>query len=119
MKPGRNDPCPCGSGRKYKSCCLGRDAAKAVRGRQVAPAPGAIDARQLVAMFHVGRHPELESLLRVLIERAPHSGFLWGLFGATMQAQGKDGLPALQRATTLSPDDFDAQAALGLSLIHI
>jgi hypothetical protein len=21
-KPGRNDPCPCGSGRKYKRCCL-------------------------------------------------------------------------------------------------
>ena len=20
-KPGRNDPCPCGSGRKYKACC--------------------------------------------------------------------------------------------------
>jgi hypothetical protein len=20
--PGRNDPCPCGSGRKYKHCCL-------------------------------------------------------------------------------------------------
>ena len=20
--PGRNDPCPCGSGRKYKRCCL-------------------------------------------------------------------------------------------------
>ena len=20
-KPGRNDPCPCGSGRKYKNCC--------------------------------------------------------------------------------------------------
>lgn len=20
-KPGRNDPCPCGSGRKYKHCC--------------------------------------------------------------------------------------------------
>ena len=20
-KPGRNDPCPCGSGRKYKKCC--------------------------------------------------------------------------------------------------
>lgn len=26
MKPaGRNDPCPCGSGLKYKRCCLGRD----------------------------------------------------------------------------------------------
>ena len=22
----RNDPCPCGSGRKYKRCCLGRAA---------------------------------------------------------------------------------------------
>jgi hypothetical protein len=21
-KPGRNDPCPCGSGKKYKNCCL-------------------------------------------------------------------------------------------------
>ena len=21
MKPGRNDPCPCGSGKKYKHCC--------------------------------------------------------------------------------------------------
>ena len=20
--PGRNEPCPCGSGRKYKKCCL-------------------------------------------------------------------------------------------------
>ncbi|WP_250243489.1 SEC-C metal-binding domain-containing protein, partial [Escherichia coli] len=20
--PGRNDPCPCGSGKKFKKCCL-------------------------------------------------------------------------------------------------
>ena len=24
-KVGRNDPCPCGSGRKYKKCCLSKD----------------------------------------------------------------------------------------------
>ena len=24
-KPGRNDSCPCGSGRKFKKCCLGKD----------------------------------------------------------------------------------------------
>lgn len=23
-KTGRNDPCPCGSGRKYKKCCMGK-----------------------------------------------------------------------------------------------
>ena len=25
QKVGRNDPCPCGSGKKYKKCCLGKD----------------------------------------------------------------------------------------------
>jgi uncharacterized protein YecA (UPF0149 family) len=24
MKIGRNDPCPCGSGKKFKRCCLSR-----------------------------------------------------------------------------------------------
>jgi hypothetical protein len=24
-RPGRNDPCPCGSGKKYKRCCLGSE----------------------------------------------------------------------------------------------
>lgn len=27
MKPGRNDPCPCGSGKKYKHCCLAKSEA--------------------------------------------------------------------------------------------
>ncbi|MBS2031007.1 MAG: SEC-C domain-containing protein [Deltaproteobacteria bacterium] len=26
-KPGRNDPCPCGSGAKFKKCCEGKAAA--------------------------------------------------------------------------------------------
>ena len=24
LKVGRNDPCPCGSGKKYKQCCLSK-----------------------------------------------------------------------------------------------
>jgi uncharacterized protein YecA (UPF0149 family) len=28
-EPGRNDPCPCGSGKKYKQCCI--DKAKVTR----------------------------------------------------------------------------------------
>jgi len=27
-KIGRNDPCPCGSGKKYKNCCMGKDGQK-------------------------------------------------------------------------------------------
>ncbi len=30
-EPGRNDPCPCGSGRKYKQCCAEKDRALAAR----------------------------------------------------------------------------------------
>ena len=26
---GRNDPCPCGSGKKFKHCCLGKESSKA------------------------------------------------------------------------------------------
>jgi tetratricopeptide (TPR) repeat protein len=39
-KTGRNDPCPCGSGKKYKHCCLERD-----RAVELAPA-----VRQRVAL---------------------------------------------------------------------
>ncbi len=37
-RPGRNDPCPCGSGKKYKHCCLpyeGRESVALPRGRVV------------------------------------------------------------------------------------
>ncbi len=40
MKTGRNDPCPCGSGKKYKKCCLARDQeAAATRAAEIAAAP--------------------------------------------------------------------------------
>jgi len=31
VKPGRNDPCPCGSGKKYKACCAQADAKFSLR----------------------------------------------------------------------------------------
>lgn len=35
-RPGRNAPCPCGSGRKYKQCCLRRDAAQEAEVKSIA-----------------------------------------------------------------------------------
>ena len=37
-RPGRNDPCHCGSGRKYKHCCLDKDEAEARAARVKATA---------------------------------------------------------------------------------
>lgn len=45
MNAGRNDPCPCGSGKKYKKCCLAvaeADAATA-RAAAAAAAPPVVD----------------------------------------------------------------------------
>jgi preprotein translocase subunit SecA len=33
-KPRRNDPCPCGSGKKYKYCCMLKEQSSAVAGRR-------------------------------------------------------------------------------------
>ncbi len=40
-RPGRNEPCHCGSGRKYKQCCLEKDEtdARAAREKAAAEAP--------------------------------------------------------------------------------
>lgn len=32
MKIGRNESCPCGSGKKYKKCCLNKSDFKQVKG---------------------------------------------------------------------------------------
>ena len=41
-KPGRNEPCPCGSGKKYKKCCLAQVEAKQHADAQAAAAQRAI-----------------------------------------------------------------------------
>lgn len=37
---GRNDPCPCGSGKKFKKCCLGRKVAEEKSAWKPEPGPG-------------------------------------------------------------------------------
>lgn len=37
-RPGRNEPCYCGSGKKYKHCCLAKDEAAASAARAAAAA---------------------------------------------------------------------------------
>lgn len=51
-RPGRNDPCSCGSGRKFKHCCEGR-------GRRLSftswVAIAALVAAALLLVFHLQR----------------------------------------------------------------
>ncbi len=45
-RPGRNEPCHCGSGRKYKHCCLEKDEAQAAAARAAAATAAAAAAAE-------------------------------------------------------------------------
>ncbi|PPQ33586.1 SEC-C metal-binding domain-containing protein [Rhodopila globiformis] len=49
-KIGRNDPCPCGSGKKYKRCCLANDEAAA---RERHAAANAVATASVPAQSHL------------------------------------------------------------------
>jgi len=59
-KPRRNDPCPCGSGRKYKKCCLAKEVAAQRERRRLHHEQQAHLSReraQIAARYREGEHP--------------------------------------------------------------
>lgn len=129
MKPQRNEPCPCGSGKKFKKCCRQPSLAPSLNGsanplsiagagrrRAPAEAPTASEIGQLIAMLNNGLYVEAGDKARALVERYPTSGSSWKVLGVSLMIQGKDALPALHRATQLLPDDFEAHRNLGRAL---
>ena len=94
-KLGRNAPCPCGSGQKYKRCCLPKhEVAAAERAAAAAPAAARLVPREpgellwdddgldeasnrVVDLVHAGKLDEAEQVARDLLVRYPevHDGF--------------------------------------------
>ncbi len=72
QKVGRNDPCPCGSGKKYKKCCLLKESA---------PAPDSTAPRQpAVDSIYQGLQEKLDVYSRAAIHREDFlrgSGVYW------------------------------------------
>jgi hypothetical protein len=58
-KTGRNEPCPCGSGLKFKKCCLPREERAPVR-----PAAAPLPTRQVFVSREIARLQEQASLRR-------------------------------------------------------
>ena len=80
-QPGRNDPCPCGSGKKFKKCCIdtwvapestGPDAEGHARGGQV-QFFDEIDrlSNQVPDLIRKGRIDAAEAVVRRLLEEFP------------------------------------------------
>ena len=55
-RPGRNEPCHCGSGKKYKHCCLEKDEALDREARAKAAEEAIAHAEEAGADEHTGHH---------------------------------------------------------------
>jgi hypothetical protein len=136
-KIGRNDRCPCGSGKKYKKCCLAADEAADLAARQerrlaaaavvADPLPhhhprlckdcnAAIDAaaNTVIALIDAGKLDRAEHAAQALVERWPdvHDGY--DCFGMVYQAKGDKGRAAEYYRKVISfaredPDLYDPE----------
>lgn len=112
---GRNAPCSCGSGRKYKHCCLARGAGP----RRGPDAAAALRAGQ--AHHRMGRLPEAGALYRQALEAEPAHPDALHLLGVLELQAGNHAAAArlIGRATQARPDFAEAHANLGYALIQL
>ncbi len=123
---GRNDACPCGSGRKYKRCCGSNSAAASLirHGPQpVLQVPGGragldqTDMSGLIDLVNQGKWNAVENRATALLRFGPTAGIVWKILSVALVKQRKDALPALERASELLPLDAEAHSNLGAVLL--
>jgi len=109
VEAGRNNQCPCGSGKKYKKCC---------HGKQVVVEPGRDKITLLVALFNQQRYADAELAARHMTDNFPRFGFGWKVLGAACNQLGMsaDALASLQKAAAMLPDDEEVSYNLGSTL---
>jgi TolA-binding protein len=106
MKISRNDPCSCGSGRKYKHCCLEKDEASRRAEREASNAALAAEvqaSRTVVdrfkaseqastaawALVQAGQFAEAEVAALDYIERFPETPVGYDLMSLLCEARGE------------------------------
>ena len=108
---GRNDPCPCGSGRKYKQCHGALGAA--------APAPTADAlAQEGLALHQQGNLDAAEGKYRAALATDPDHPIAQHYLGVIAHQRGshEEALPLLQRTVDAVPREPEFHNNLGLAL---
>jgi len=139
----RNDPCPCGSGRKYKKCCLAQgvdpaeaaynlgvtalgagnpDEAVACFRRALTLRPAFAEAHNNLGLIFLSQdRPEAsaQSFRAALATRPDYGNALFNLAGVALRLGDLSAaIEAYQRVVTLSPADVDARHQLGKALLR-
>jgi Flp pilus assembly protein TadD len=113
MQPGRNDPCPCGSGKKYKKCC------------GLAAASGIDDpARQREQTTHAFQLGDFKTAISVCLQAlrtSPRDPELLHLLGLSQLHLGqlKEAVEHLEKAARLAPGHAFVLSNLALALQHL
>ncbi len=102
-KVSRNDPCPCGSGKKYKQCCQLREEVQA----KAQPVDLSIPQAIQTALEHhqAGRLHEAEAIYRQVLQAAPDHPDALHFLGAIAYHQGKNesAVELISKAISVNP----------------
>lgn len=116
MKVGRNDPCPCGSGQKYKKCC-GASSQTADAHANMMESAAAIDALfgQAFGCHNINQLEKAAELYLRVLELDPGHANALHLLGVIHLQQGNAAEAArlIEKAVTLLPRVPEVQINLG------
>jgi predicted O-linked N-acetylglucosamine transferase (SPINDLY family) len=115
--PNRNDQCSCGSGKKYKQCCLKRDGELATGKRsELVAIPKMLQAA--LEHYRAGRLTEAEALYQQILQidlNQPDALHLSGVI-ALQTGRNDDAIELIGRAVANKPGFAEAHNNLGLAL---
>ena len=112
--PGRNDPCPCGSGRKYKNCCAVKRASAAAK--QAGATPSQLE--RIRGLRDAGRFLEATRLAEGYARQNPVDGAAHAALGTVHFYAGRaaDAARSLAQAVRLAPNVAQYHHDLGWAL---
>ena len=122
----RNDPCPCGSGRKYKHCCQAKDPRAEMSAGATQGAPSVsrnkLRALMLAAKTHYDaqRWADAIPLFREIVRFDPKNAAAHHNLGLACHASGRtaEAVASLKRALELQPSLESALTHLAAALLH-
>jgi Tfp pilus assembly protein PilF len=114
-KIGRNDPCPCGSGKKYKQCCEST-------GLSASVAPPSFNPQHVLhtamAQHQTGNLPTAESLYKQVLQANPNQPDALHLLGLIARQKGdlKTAVQLMRKSLSINPNYVEAYVNLGATL---
>jgi tetratricopeptide (TPR) repeat protein len=114
-KIGRNDPCLCGSGKKYKQCCERTDAAPQSKSSNFNPQQALQTAME---QHQAGNLALAEALYKQVLQSLPNQPDALHLLGLIAKQKGdlKTASQLMRKALTVNPNYVEAYVNLGATL---